>query len=113
MVLSADEAVRVETAKECIRAAGDLVDTINIWHMHPVMTCVLTFIQFSPADTTNAADPHGPAHMVSSWQRRNNGLTPFTEVQKLSADRLTIWLTEWESTLKWMLEVSREDFWLS
>lgn len=56
MVLSADEAVRVETAKECIRAAGDLVDTINIWHMHPVMTCVLTFIQFSPADTTNAAD---------------------------------------------------------
>lgn len=100
----------LEAAKECIRATGDLVDTLNTWTMLPVLSCILTVMQFPESHVPG--DPSGLRRHLAGWQHVRQGRALFSMVQTLTIPRLRVWLQEWDSTLRLMVELSMADIWI-
>lgn len=105
-----DRVEELEAAKECIRATRDLVDTLNIWTMFPVISCLFTLVQL-PASVLSRDLP-GLQGYLTGWQHVHHGKALFVMVQTLSVARLRCWLQEWDSTLQLMAELSMADIWI-
>ena len=89
---------RLESAKECFRAACSEVDVFHTWQVFPIFACALSSAVLAISDVAigdvNLVSP------VSAWQFPISRYRSLHEsARALSHSRLVRWVSEWSSAL--------------
>ena len=98
---------RLESAKECFRAACSEVDVFHTWQVFPILACALSSATLAHGDVP--IREVSLVSRVSSWQFQVSRYRSLREAARaLSHNRLTRWVSEWSSALTMFQQIIHE-----
>lgn len=98
---------RLESAKECFRAACSEVDVFHTWQLFPILACALSSATLATSDV--AIREVSLVSRVSSWQFPVSRYRSLHEAARaLSHNRLARWVTEWSNALTVFQQIIQE-----
>ena len=98
---------RLESAKECLRAACSEVEVVHTWQVFPILACALSSAVLITSDVAiGDSDLVSP---VSAWHFPLSRYRSLHEAARnLSHGRLVRWVSEWSSALTTFQQISHE-----
>ena len=98
---------RLESAKECLRAACSEVEVVHTWQVFPIFACALSSAVLITSDVAiGDSDLVSP---VSAWHFPLSRYRSLHEAARnLSHGRLVRWVSEWSSALTTFEQISHE-----